>query len=157
MIVSQLPDTPRNWFPLKAGVVLQDYGLVAFTNDGHLVPIEHKDAVAYAGSIDPQHPEDALDNSNGNDGDKTMPVNLRATFGFAPEALTEPLDLKNENIGQLIFASGQRTLHTTPGKGRLPIGVLIFVGPGGAWNIPEDPNKSYYWVDTSLRIATYRA
>ena len=145
--------------PLKAGVKFQGDELVAFTNNGFLVPINHEEAVVFAGTTSSQYTEEMYDNTNGADGGKEITIYNTEPLVLPVDEFAASLDLKLENIRQTIYASANRTFHTSPGKGRLPIGELKYVGKVASWSVPEgaDANRKFIWIDTSKVIATYNS
>lgn len=145
--------------PLKAGVKFQGDELVALTKDGFLVPINHEEAIVFAGITSNQYSEEMYDNTNGADGDLQIYINNNERFMLPIDEFAADLNLTLENIRQPIFASANRVFHTSPGKGRLPIGELKYVGKAHQNSVPEgaDKERKFFWIDTTKTIATYKA
>ncbi|UXN03863.1 hypothetical protein [Bartonella sp. HY406] len=155
---------------VKGGIKLDFDMLCACTKERYLVPIEHPEAVIFAGvtitlpsSGFPESDQEYydtymqgnFDNTNGQDGDKNGSCFL-GTYGFPVASLTQPLDVSLQDHGQIIYASGNRTLHKTPGKGRLPIGIYLLTAPSRDWT-GKLSTESYHWIDTNVNLPRYKA
>lgn len=155
---------------VKGGIKLDFDMLVAYTKDRFLVPIDHPDALVFAGySNSKPYPADSnmeqtiawfiqeyLDNSNGQDGDKRGNANL-GQIGFRANDLTQPLDVSFQDCGQIIYASGNRTLHTTPGKGRLPIGRYMMSDFIKDSTTGEVGTELVHYIDATLVPPRFKA
>lgn len=155
---------------IKGGVKLDFDMLIAFTKDLFFVPVGHPDALVFAGYTMPKPystdadmeanfasiRQEVFDNTNGQDGDKLGNANLGQWAIFA-NSLTQPLDVTLQDNGQIIYASGNRTLHTTPGKGRLPIGRYIFTDFAKDPDTGEVGTELVHWIDSSYIPARYKA
>lgn len=152
---------------VKGGIKLDFDMLCAYTNERYLVPIEHPEALIFAGVTidlpvtgDPERDQEYydmimqgfLDNSNGQDGDKNGQCSL-GTFGFPIASLTQPLDVSLQDRGQIIYASANRTLHKTPGKDRFPIGIYLVTAPVQG----ENSTELFHWIETSDTLPRYKA
>lgn len=173
MILPQLttsPDMPSVSRGIKGGVKLEFEMLTAYTEDRFLVPLEHPEAVVFAGITmqrhvgdDPAYADDYntyhmqqfLDNSAGQDGDKPgiFDYSIR---GFYVDGLTQPLELGLQDRGQIIYASGNRTFHKTPGKGRFPIGVYLMTAQSKDYT-GKVSTELFHWIDTSVNLPRYKA
>ncbi|UXN06836.1 MULTISPECIES: hypothetical protein [unclassified Bartonella] len=154
---------------LKGGIKLDFDMLVAYTEERYLVPIEHPDAASFAGITlekyvgDPElevmynstHMEQFLDNSNGQDGDK-MGNFYRPICGF-PISDFASLEFSQQDYGQIVYASANRTFHKTPGKGRFPIGIYLMTGPAKHNISGELSIELFHWIDTSVNLPRYKA
>ncbi|UXM96187.1 hypothetical protein N5853_06140 [Bartonella sp. HY329] len=169
MIARYYPEINRG---VKGGIKLDFDMLCAYTNERYLVPIEHPDALIFAGvtvelpaTRDPATGEAVinqdsydmfmqgfLDNTNGQDGDKNGQCFI-GTYGFPVASLTQPLEVSLQDHGQIIYASGNRTLHKTPGKGRFPIGIYLVTAPMQGAN----PTELFHWIDTNVNLPRYKA
>ena len=158
---------------VKGGIKLDFEMLVAYTEDRFLVPLEHPEAVVFAGITQKKDYLDStpieqlednynyfmqtfFDNSNGQDGDK-QPNVFGDTFGFPVDGLTQPIEFNLQDFGQIVYASGNRTLHKTPGKGRFPIGVYKMTDVSLPYGDNQPSTRLYHWIDTSVNLPRYKA
>lgn len=162
----QAPELNRG---VKGGIKLDFDMLIAYTNERYLVPIEHPDAASFAGitlekfvgdaeyeeMFNPYHMEKFLDNSNGQDGDKLGNF-YKDVRGF-PISDFASLEFSQQDYGQIVYASGNRTFHKTPGKGRFPIGIYLMTGPARKGYSDEFSTQIFHWIDLNVNLPRYKA
>lgn len=138
---------------VKGGVALSHNEATALTKDGLIVPLGHPDGIVYVGRIVSQ---DDPDNTNGQDGDKGVYVQIYENFQFFANDLAKEFDVKIENLNQQVYLSSTQTLHTMPGTGRVPIGILTAIKKNNNTDPSRDPNEIVYDIDTSKITPLYR-
>lgn len=106
-------------YPVKAGVRIYGRSLIALTASGLAVPVDHPDAVAFAGIA-----IQAIDNLDGIDGATKVTVRRDVRgFNFA----ATPADLN-----KTVYASNNEVLSLEANVG-LRVGVIVGLDDGRVW------------------------
>ncbi|UXN03861.1 hypothetical protein [Bartonella sp. HY406] len=141
------------FYLVKGGATLNVRSHTAFTKNGLIVPLGHPDGIVYAGRIISQ---DDPDNTNGQDGDTAVNVQIYDNLQFFASDLAKEFDVKIENLNQQVYLSTLQNLHTTAGTGRMPIGTLTSIHRNFDADPSRDPNEIVYEIDVSKIAPIYR-
>lgn len=108
-------------FPVLAGVRIFGRTFVGLTATGFAVPIQHADAIKFAGVA-----EQRVDNRDGSDGDKTVETE-RGVWNF------DVAGADISNIDDTVYALDDNTLQLTNAGGELAVGTIKTIDADGIW------------------------
>ena len=112
--------------PVAAGAVIYSGSLVAANASGYAQPGSSSNTLTYLGRAN-----ERVENSGGNDGDKTVLVSSNTGFLWANSA-TDPVT--EASLGKLCYIEDDETVSATNGSGaQSACGIVSGFESGGVW------------------------
>lgn len=113
-------------FPVAADAVIHMGALVVANADGYIAPGSEATDLTYLGRAD-----DAVDNTGGADGDKTVHVRRGVAFHFA-NSDSDPVT--QASLGKPAYIVDDETVAGTDGTGtRSEAGIVVGIDDAGVW------------------------
>lgn len=112
-------------YPVKASAVINAGSIVVIDATGYAVP-----ASTAAGLKGPGRADEAVDNSSGGNGDKTVRVRVDGAYNYVDEADTTAMD--RTHLGETVYLTDDQTVTLTS-TGRSVAGTLFDFDADGPW------------------------